>query len=136
MVKLNRRVTVQEMGSVKNDQGGLEAVILRSWEKWAHVDDRTGTNSNPYQQQVWEYDYKITMRFYDSIPTKSNYQIVYKTKVLKIESLSIDSESFHALEICKCKVVDENVITESETPTLILGEGEIGFLFGNNLISV
>lgn len=115
MVKLNRRVTVQEMGSVKNDQGGLEAVVLRSWEKWAHVDDRSGTNSNPYQQQVWEYDKKITMRFYKSKPTKSNYQILYKNEVLKIESLSIDSENFNALEICRCRVVDENVITETES---------------------
>lgn len=111
MVKLNRRITVQVTGSVANDQGGLEAIVLSSWQKWAQVEDRSGSNSNPYQQQVWQYDYKITMRREMSRPTKSNCEILYQGKRLKIESLSIDSENFNAYEICRCSVIDEDVTT-------------------------
>lgn len=114
MVKLNRRITVQITGSAQNEMGGNQSVIVSSWGVWAQVENRTGSNSNPYQQQVWQYDYKITKRKEASRPTQSNYEIIYENKRLKIESISIEDENFKAYEVLRCSVIDENVIiTES-----------------------
>jgi SPP1 family predicted phage head-tail adaptor len=109
MVKLNRRVTVQVTGATRNDQGGLVADVVDSWDKWAHVENRSGSNSSPLQQQVWDYDYKITMRFEKSRPTQSNYEIIYGTKRLKINSVSIDSEAFQFFEVLRCSTIDNLV---------------------------
>ena len=114
MVNMNRRITIILPGVILNDQGGAEAVTLDSWEKWAHVENRTGSNSNPYQQQVWEYDYRITTRYEASRPTKSNYEVQYEGYRLKIESVSIDNEGFKAIEILRCTKVDE-VVTNGQS---------------------
>lgn len=114
MVKqLNRRVTVIIPGYTLNDQGGPEAITVDSWEKWAHVENRSGSNSFPYQQQVWQYDYKIWLRHETTRPTKSNYEIQYEGYRLKIESVEIDSEGYKGYEICRCSKIDEAVTTES-----------------------
>lgn len=109
MVKLNRRVTVIIPGATQNDQGGNEASIIDSWEKWAQVENRTGGNQFNNEQQVWNYDYKITMRREASRPTKSNYELQYEGYRLKIESLTIDSEGFKGYEICRCSKIDEDI---------------------------
>lgn len=109
MVKLNRRVTVIVPGVVQNDQGGNEASILDSWEKWAQVENRTGSNQFNNQQQVWDYNYKIIMRREASRPTKSNYELQYEGYRLKIESLTIDSEGFKGYEILRCSKIDEDI---------------------------
>lgn len=112
---LNRRVTVLVPGATQNDQGGNVAEVLDSWDKWAQVEDRSGSNQFSNQQQVWDYDYKITMRFEVSRPTKSNYEIQYEGYRLKIESLSINTEGYKAYEICRCSKVDENVLTNESS---------------------
>lgn len=109
MVKLNRRVTVIIPGVTQNDQGGNEGSIIDSWEKWAQVENRTGGNQFTNEQQVWNYDYKITMRRETSRPTKSNYELQYEGYRLKIESLIIDSEGFKGYEICRCSKIDEDI---------------------------
>lgn len=109
MVKLNRRVTVIIPGATQNDQGGNVAIDIDSWEKWAQVENRTGSNSFQNQQQTWQYDYKIIMRHETTRPTKSNYELQYEGYRLKIESLSIDSEGYKGYEICRCSKIDENI---------------------------
>jgi SPP1 family predicted phage head-tail adaptor len=112
---LNRRITVIVPGVTQNDQGGNEATTIDSWEKWAHVDNRTGSNSFQNQQQVWNYDYKITIRHEVSRPTKSNYEIQYEGYLLKIESISIDEEGYKGYEVCRCSKIDENVTQETSS---------------------
>jgi SPP1 family predicted phage head-tail adaptor len=107
--KLNRRVTVIVPGVTQNDQGGNVATELDSWTKWAQVENRSGSNSFPNQQQVWQYDYKVTMRYEPSRPTKSNYELEYENYRLKIESIEIDSEGYKGYEICRCSKIDENI---------------------------
>lgn len=109
MVKLNRRITVIVPGVTQNDQGGNEAITIDSWDKWAQVGNRTGSNQFQNQQQTWSYDYKITMRHESSRPTKSNYEIQYEGYRLKIESISIDEEGYKGYEICRCSKIDENI---------------------------
>lgn len=113
MVNMNRRISVRVTAATQNDQGGNEAAIIDSWEKWAHIENRTGKNTDPYQQQVWQYDYKITMRYEVSRPTQSNYEIVYGNEVLKINSVSIENEGFKQLEVCRCSKVDTLVTINS-----------------------
>jgi len=116
MVKqLNRRVTVIVPGVTINDQGGPEASVLDSWEKWAQVENRSGSNSFQNQQQTWQYDYKIIMRFETSRPTKSNYEIEYENYRLKIESIEIDSEGYKGYEILRCSKVDEFITTDQSS---------------------
>lgn len=112
MVKLNRRVRVIVSSAVQNDQGGNECIEVDSWEKWAQVENRTGGNSFPSQQQVWEYDAKITMRHETSRPMQSNYEIEYENARYKVESLSVDSEGFKMYDVCRCSKVDEVVTGE------------------------
>lgn len=115
MVTLNRRVTVIVPGVQQNDQGGNEASVLDSWEKWAQVENRTGSNQFNNQQQVWQYDYKIIMRHERSRPTKSNYEVQYEGYRLKIESLSIDSEGYKGYEVLRCSKIDEVVTTNQSS---------------------
>ena len=91
----------------QNDIGGNVAGIADQWIKWAHVEDRSGFNSNTYQQQVWQYDYKITQRYERTRPTKSNYEVIYEGWRLKIESISIDEEGYKGFEVLRCSKVDE-----------------------------
>lgn len=108
MVKqLNRRVTVIVPGVTQNDQGGNEATTIDSWVKWAHVENRTGSNSFQNQQQTWQYDYKVIMRYEATRPTKSNYEIEYENYRLKVESVEIDSEGYKGYEILRCSKIDE-----------------------------
>lgn len=114
--KYNRIVWVVEYTWAAGNQGwNKEAVEVQRYKKWAHVENRTGSNSFPYGQQVWQYDYKIMMRFERTRPTKSNFMIEYAGKQLKIESLSIDSEGYKDEEVCRCSVVDEVVTTGSSS---------------------
>ncbi len=115
--KLNRIVFVLIVGSAQNDQGGNEpgGVEIDRWKKWAHVEDRSGSNSNQYQQQVWEYDYKITMRHERTRPTQSNYEISYGGYRLKINSVSIETEAFQAFEVCRCSKIDEVVTNNASS---------------------
>lgn len=106
MVKLNRRVRVRAVSAVQNDQGGNVLVDTNNWPKWAQVEDRSGNTSFPYQQQVWVYDYKITMRYEESRPTKSNYQLLYESQVLEIKSITIVKENFKQYEVCRCAKID------------------------------
>lgn len=110
MVNMNRRILVLECKGVRNDQGGLDNTIVQSWEKWAMIEDRTGSNNVTQNQTQWQYDYKITMRYYPSIPTKSNYYIVYEGVAMKIENISINNEGFKKFEVARCSKVDENII--------------------------
>lgn len=109
MVKLNRRVIVIVTGSTVNEMGGPVAVDIDSWEKWAQVENRTGSNSNQYQQQVWQYNYKVIMRYERTRPTQSNYEIQYEGHRMKVESVEIDSEGYKGFEICRCSKIDEAV---------------------------
>jgi head-tail adaptor len=114
MVNMNRRVIIMECKGVRNDQGGLDNTVVRSWVKWAKIEDRTGSNGVTQNQTQWEYDYKITMRYYPSAPTKSNYYIMYENVAMKIENISINSEGFKMFEVARCSKVDEQ-ITVPET---------------------
>jgi head-tail adaptor len=119
---MNRRIFILECKGVKNDQGGIDNTIVRSWQKWAMIEDRTGSNGVTQNQTQWQYDYKITMRYYPSTPTKSNYYIVYEGVAMKIENISINNEGYKKLEVARCSKVDEqitvpetfNIITESD----------------------
>lgn len=109
--RYNRIVWVVEIASAQNDQGGNipGGIEVARWKKWAAIQDRSGSNQFTNQQQVWDYDYKIMMRFERTRPTKSNYMIEYEGHRLKIESLSLDSEGYKDEEVCRCSKVDEVV---------------------------
>jgi SPP1 family predicted phage head-tail adaptor len=114
MVNMNRRILIVECKGVKNDQGGIDNTVVRSWAKWAMIEDRTGSNSVTQNQTQWQYNYKITMRYYTSEPTKSNHYILYEGVVMKIENISINKEGFKHFEVVRCSKVDEQ-ITVPET---------------------
>jgi len=111
MVKpLNRRVTVIVPSWAPGTLGwDKTAIEVDSWEKWAHIENRSGSNSFQNQQQTWQYDYKIIMRYETTRPTKSNYEIQYAGQRMKVESVEIDSEGYKGYEILKCSKIDQDV---------------------------
>lgn len=112
--QLNRRVTVIVPGINPGNRGwNKTSTIIDSWEKWAHVENRSGGNQSYAQQQVWTYDHKIWLRRERTRPTKSNFIIEYEGAHLEIKSLVIDGEGYKDYEILYCSKVDKDVLTET-----------------------
>lgn len=120
MVKLNRIVTVRRWGATQDEIGGPVAVEVGSWDKWAQVDDRSGSttqiltsrgggSSFQNQQTVWSYDYKVTMRRERTRPTQSNDTVDYEGQRMKVESVDLINEGFKQFEILRCSKVDGEV---------------------------
>ncbi len=113
--KGNRIVYVVVYGTTQDAQGFTSPVELDRWKKFADVWDRRGSNSNPYQQSIWQYDIVVKMRFDPAYPTQSNYEIEYGNRRCKIEGVRIDNEAHQAYEICYCSYIDNAITTPDES---------------------
>jgi SPP1 family predicted phage head-tail adaptor len=111
MIKLNRQVMVRAWGTTKNSIGSPVASEVGAWKLWAEVEDRSGSHSAPYQQGLWQYDYKITVRYERSRVIGSNYTLDYDGKRLVINSIAPHSEGFKQYAVLRCSCVDPSVST-------------------------
>lgn len=114
MIKLNRRITVIVWGTTQNAIGSPVAAIAAAWDMWAQVEDRSGSNFAPYQQSVWQYDYKITVRCEETRVIGSNYTIDYNNKRLKINSVSFVEEAYQMYTVLRCTALDPSVATGAQ----------------------
>lgn len=111
MIKLNRRITLRGWGSLQNEIGSPVAVEVAAWEQWAQVEDRSGFPVNQFQQELWQYDYKITVRHERTRRIGSNYTIDYDGKRLAINSVSLKSEAFRQYDVLRCTAIDDSTGT-------------------------
>lgn len=109
VVQLNRVVTVYVIGSERNDQGGNVAVVRDQWQRRANIRNRSGGNSNPYAQVVWEYDCVVRMRYERTRAMQSNYQIYYQGQHMKVNQVVRLDERFKEYVDCYCSYVDGEV---------------------------
>ena len=125
LYKLNSRVKVIRWGASKNEFGGLQALELASWYKWAEVrasnwinldlfNTRSGRANDDFNQQKWDYDTTIILRYEKERPTRSNDTIEYDGASYIINSITVNNEYSRNYEVIKCSKVDEKI--NSDTP--------------------
>lgn len=115
VAELNRRITLKSWTGSIDAGGGVSAVQVLSYLIWAQVEARNGIPYLSEEQQVWNYDYKITFRYETSRLVKSNFTIDYDSKRLKINSLSFEEEGNRRFCVCRCTTIDANVDTDNDT---------------------
>lgn len=113
MIKLNRRITVRGWGVTQNEIGSPVADEVAAWQQWAQVEDRSGVQVNPYNQSLWQYDYKITVRHERTRTIGSNYTIDYDGKRLVVNSISHKSEAYRQYDVLRCTAIDDSTGTGS-----------------------
>lgn len=109
--ELNRRIIMKSWGSTQDEGGGPIAIVLSSYTIWAKVEQRSGQPYTGQQQELWNYDYKITFRYEKSRVAKSNETIDYDGKRLSINSLAYSEEGNRKYCIARCSTVDANINT-------------------------
>jgi SPP1 family predicted phage head-tail adaptor len=87
------------------------AAEVGAWTLWAQVSERSGSNSSPYMQTVWNYDYTITVRYERTRVIGSNYTVDYDGKRMVINSIAFDTEAGKKYAILRCSCVDPSVST-------------------------
>jgi SPP1 family predicted phage head-tail adaptor len=111
MVKLNRRITVRAWGFTQDIIGGIVKAETGAWTMWAQVDERSGGSFRDHNQMIWDYDYKVTVRYENSRVIGSNNTLDYGDYLLKINNTSIKNEGFHKYLEMRCSTVDDNTAT-------------------------
>lgn len=111
MIRLNNRVTIRAWGATQNDIGSPVASETGAWDMWAEIEDRSGSSQTPYQQKLWTYDYKITMRWEKGRVIGSNNTIDYDGKRLIINSIAPINEAERRYAVARCTAIDQNVAT-------------------------
>jgi head-tail adaptor len=115
--KLNRRVTVRRYEATQNEIGGLVAVQTGAWSKWAEVQDRTGNVSRSSDQDQWQYDHVVVMRYEPNRQTRSNDVIFYENVPMRINSIQIRNEGAKSWEYIQCSKIDENINNDAPMDT-------------------
>ena len=128
LYKLNRRVKVVRWGNIKNEFGGNTAIQVASWYKWAEVrssnwinldlyNNRSGRINSEYQQDVWQYDTTIILRYESERPTRSNDTIEYNGYIYQINSITVNNEYSQNFEIIKCQKIDTAISSDGPIDT-------------------
>jgi hypothetical protein len=128
LYKLNLRVKIKRWSTIKNEFGGLEPIEVASWFKWAEVrasnwinldmfNTRSGRTNSEYDQEKWQYDATIILRYEKERPTHSNDTIEYENAIYKINSISINNEYAKNYEIIKCTKIDELINNDAPMDT-------------------
>lgn len=120
LYKFSRRVKINRWANTVNEFGGLEAVIADYWYKWAEVrasnwinldafNTRSGNINSQYDQNKWDYDTTIILRYEKDRPTRSNDTIEYEGSYYIINSISVNNEYSRNYEVLKCSKIDANI---------------------------
>ena len=120
LYKFARRVKINRWANTINEFGGLEPVIADYWYKWAEVrasnwinldmyNTRSGNINSQYDQNKWDYDTTIILRYEKDRPTRSNDTIEYEGTYYIINSISVNNEYSRNYEVLKCSKIDANI---------------------------
>ena len=146
LYKLNRRVKVRRWTATKNEFGGLEPLEIASWYKWAEVrgsnwinldlyNTRSGRPNEEYNQEKWDYDTTIILRYELERPTRSNDTIEYNGEQYTINSISVNNEYAKNFEVIKCSKIDSQINSETPVDTGNIKEYEYIGIGGESTIT-
>jgi SPP1 family predicted phage head-tail adaptor len=107
--ELNRRITIKTSTYDQDAGGGISADETGSHIFWAKVEERNGFPISGNEQQVWNYDYRITVRYEKSRVIKSNQTIDFDGKTLSVNSVSFEKEGKRWYTILRCATTDNNI---------------------------
>lgn len=113
--ELNRRVTIKTSTYEVDEGGGPSAVETDSYTLWAKVEERSGIATTGFEQQAWNYDYRITVRYEKTRVIKSNQTISFDGKTLAVNSVSFQDEGKRRYTILRCSTTDNNVSSEVDS---------------------
>lgn len=102
--EFNRRITINTYSNSTDAGGGTSKTVASSYSTWAKVEDRTGSASIDNGQRQANYDYKITIRGYNSRAVTTAQSVSYDSKVLAINSVQKVTEGKFDLYILRCSV--------------------------------
>lgn len=118
--QLNRRINVKSWTTSTDAGGGLSALQVQDYTIWAKVEARNGTSFTDKEQQIWNYDYKVTFRYERSRVVGSNFTIDYDSKRLRINSISYIEEGTRKMSIARCSTIDGNIDTTKDVSIISL----------------
>lgn len=104
--EMRNRITVKSFTYVKDAGGGTSPVLSSTFTIWAKVEDRTGSAQIIENKPVWNYDYKITIRFNKLRPVEQGSIVEIGTKKMKIQSLQNKQEGKNFYLILRCSTID------------------------------
>jgi len=87
---------------------GNVKTIESNFFQWAKIENRTGGQILNQDQQQWQYDSKIIVRYNPAIVSTTT--MVYENARYTIQSLSIDSEGTKRFMILRCVKVAGDVV--------------------------
>ncbi len=111
--KLDRKVTIYiSTGTTVDIYGGVsESVasnpVLIYYTMWGEVQDRSGFPVLNEQQQIWNYDIRVKVRYEASRIIKSNYRLGYEGFKYAIKEVSTQNEGKKRFVILRCQKTDE-----------------------------
>lgn len=108
--QLNRRVTIKSWDYAQDNAGGSYSIEQDSYTMWAKVEARSGTMFTGQEQALWNYDYKVTLRYEASRVIKSNYTIDYDGKRMVINAVSFLEEGHRKYCIARCSTTDQDIL--------------------------
>lgn len=118
--ELNRRINVKSWTTLTDAGGGLRPLVVQDYIIWAKVEARNGLPIISEEQQIWNYDYKITFRYEKSRVVGSNFTIDYDSKRLRINSISYSEEGTRRVSIARCSTIDSSIDTTSDISIITL----------------
>ena len=99
--KMNIRITVNNLTSVKDAGGGVSKTSAVAFSLWANAENRTGQANFIEGQRSEGYDYKFTARYYDTKLVNTKHTITYDGKLLKVISVQIKDEGKNKWQVIK-----------------------------------
>ncbi len=102
---------------MQNLQGGNIAVQVASWNKWATVQERSGSIANDYQNRQWRYSTTVAMRYERERPTRSNDTIDFRGERYEITSVRIVDEAHGKWEVCEVNKIDNSINSDAPVET-------------------
>lgn len=100
--KLNSRVIIKTLTKTKDSGGGVSYAAVTDYEAWAYVENKTGQANFFEGQRQDNYDYRITIRQYDSKIITTKNTLEYKGKEFKINSISTLNEGGKSFLVLRC----------------------------------
>lgn len=112
---LRSRVTIRRWTSAKIEGGGINTVLLYSYDMWANAEEQSGRVSHNQSQDQWNCDYVFKVRYEKSRPIRTDYTIDFDGKRYKIERIKREIEDKVDMYKIYCSTLSELALDDSFT---------------------
>lgn len=94
---LNKRVTLQTVGTSADGRGGVSETWSDTVTLWAHVEELSGSETFEAQQIASNLTHRVTLRYRTSVTPQQ--RLKYGTRILKIQSIRNPDQRNEMLEL-------------------------------------